>query len=137
MVRKSSSGGTLKTFCLHLNLDNRIDIHQAHSSVDVNTSAIWRCATTPEGRAGNILQKYRTATGRAMKHRRDNDTSVREIRAARREPRGGLDPMKQEAACRLMILPVSGVIEDKYRTKRKEEPNEQYLSKHSAGNKRL
>ena len=33
-----------------------------------------------------------------MKHRRDNDTSAREERAARREPRGGWNPMEQVAS---------------------------------------
>ena len=60
---------------------------------------------TPEGRAGTILRKCRAAPGRAMKHRRDNDTSVREERAARREPRGGDEPMRPLAGGRLMIFP--------------------------------
>ena len=68
---------------------------------------------TPKGRAINTIRKYRAATGKAMKHRRDHDTSVREERAARREPRGGEEPMEPSASGRLMRFPCSGVTVDK------------------------
>ena len=68
---------------------------------------------TPKGRARNLFPKCRVATSKAMKHRRDNDTSVREERAARREPRGGEEPMEPSASGRLMRFPCSGVTVDK------------------------
>ena len=61
---------------------------------------------TPKGRARNLIRKCRVATSKAMKHRRDNDTSVREERAARREPRGGEEPMEPSASGRLMRFPL-------------------------------
>ena len=106
------------------NLDNRIYIHQVRSSVDAKASAAGRCAMTPEGRAGNIIPKCRMVTGRAMKHGRDHDTSVRAWgqetcqhaggparTAGRLEPYGAGNPLPPDD------IPLSsGVIVDKYRT---------------------